>query len=574
MHRKDVAVRFYEISTLLDLSGADSFRIRSYQNVARMLESTDVDLEALTAEERLTELKGVGKAMAEKIATLVTTGALPYLEDLRDRVPSGLVEMLRLPDLGPKKVKQIHVELGIEALDTLERAARDGNLRRLSGFGAKTEENLLKGLERLRERAGRYRLDKADRWVVLVLDALATTGNTLASAVGGVRRRRETVKSVDILVGAHDATAGSASLSEMDDVAEIRVRDDTTASVVMSDGITINLHVVSPNRYPLTLLHLTGSEAHTTALGSRARERGFTLDDQELSDGKSAIECESEADVYSRLGLSEIPPELREGLGEIEDHEGGRSTPLITLSDLQGILHFHTTRSDGKNTLAEMVDAARDVGATYVGLADHSQAATYANGLTPDRVLEQFAEADELNRLRNDIRVLKGIEVDILSDGALDYDDALLARFDFVIASVHSAMKLPEAKMMERIERAFRHPAVNIFGHPTGRLLLKRDAYAVDMDRVARMAVDHGVALEINAHPQRLDTDWRVIRRSRELGVRYVICPDAHGVRDYDYLRYGVDVARKGGLDKSDVLNTHDADRFLERLRALKNRAS
>jgi DNA polymerase (family 10) len=341
----------------------------------------------------------------------------------------------------------------------------------------------------------------------------------------------------------------------------------------MSDGIAVDLRIVPVDEFPFALVHFTGSKEHTAALRRRARKRGLTLDERGLSDGGARITCDTETEIYERLGLRGIPPELRENLGELRDYEREAPSPLITLSDLRGVIHFHTTRSDGKNTLAEMVDAARATGASYVGLADHSQAATYANGLTPERVLEQFDEVDAHNRNAPDIRVLKGIEVDILGDGALDYDDELLARFDFVIASVHSAMKLSETKMMERIERALRHPSVNIFGHPTGRLLLKRDAYAVDMDRVVRMAVDFGVALEINAHPQRLDTDWRVIRRSRDLGVRYVICPDAHRTGDLAYSRYGVDVARKGGLARSDVLNTLGADRFLQQLRGLKQKS-
>ncbi len=575
MQQRDVAARLQEIGLLLELAGGDPFRIRSYQNVARMLEGAEIDLERLVREDRLTDLKGVGKAMADKIATLMRTGSLPDLEALRARVPPGLLEMLRVPDLGPRKVKLIHDRLGIDNLDALEEAARGERLRRLPGFGEKTEAKILRGLEHLRAHAGRYLLRDADLLAASVLKGLGVRERVRAVVAGSVRRRRETVEAVDILIAAPSGKRFVDALCAMDGVEEIRARDETKASVIMTTGITVHLCVVKRAEFPFALLHHTGADAHTIALGARAREKGLRLTASGLADGKKRLDCATEAEIYGRLGLAEIPPELREDLGEIVEYAAGAPIPeLVTEAELRGTIHCHTTWSDGKHSLAEMAAAAGEMGATYIGIADHSGAAAYANGLTPERARDQIEEIASIGRLPGNVRILKGIEVDILPDGSLDYDDALLGRFDFVIASVHSSMRLPEDRMMQRIERAMRHPAVNILGHPTGRLLLRREEIAVDMDRVARMAVAFGVALEINAHPWRLDTDWRVIRRSRHLGVRYVIAPDAHSTADLGYTRYGIDVARKGGLTKDAILNTREADGFLAALGAMKKKSA
>jgi DNA polymerase (family 10) len=356
-------------------------------------------------------------------------------------------------------------------------------------------------------------------------------------------------------------------------VETIRGRGDTKASVVLESGIGADLRVVAPREFPFALAYFTGSKEHNTTLRARAQERGLKLNEYGLFRGEQRVACTDEAAIYAALDLQEIPPELREDLGEFDTYALGASPPtLIEAKDLVGIVHAHSTWSDGKQSIEEMADAARATGAKYFGVTDHSQAAAYAGGLTPDEVRAQHREIDVLNRRRRGFRILKGIEVDIFTDGSLDYDDDLLDSFDFVIASVHSGFKLPESEMMERLTRAFRHPAVHIFGHPTGRLLLQRDGYAVDMDRLARIAVENGVALEINAHPTRLDADWRVIRGARSLGVTYLIGPDAHEVEGYDIIGYGVDVARKGGLTADDVINTRDADGFLKGLRQLKRK--
>jgi DNA polymerase (family 10) len=569
MTKKDVARHLEEIATLLDLAGAQTFRIRSYQNGARIIESMEEDLATLVAEGRLTELRGIGKALAEKVTELVTTGRLTYLEDLRAEVPPGLVEMLRIPNFGPKKVKLVYDTLSIDTVDALEAAARGGQLAELKGFGEKTQAKILTGIDQMRAHAGRYRRDQGERAVATILDALPRRKADQIEVCGSLRRGNETIKDVDVVVGTTTPAAYLDAFVQMTDVVDVRGQGETKASVLLESGIAADLRVVEPDAFAFAVAYFTGSKEHNIRMRSRALERGWTLNEYGLFDeGGTLLPCADETALYDRLGMDFVPPERREDRGEINLYAAGNDAPtLIAVDDLVGTVHAHTTWSDGSASVEEMAATAAERGARYLVITDHSQAAAYAGGLKPDAVVRQQAEIDAYNAGRPALRVFKGIEVDILGDGRLDYDDELLQTFDVVIASVHSSFQLDQTAMTARIERALRHPRVHILGHPTGRLLLTRDGYALDEDRLIEVAAETGVALEINANPHRLDLDWRVVLRARERGVRFTIGPDAHAPEEYDYVRYGVSVARKGGLTAADVLNTLEADAFIDALR-------
>ena len=558
--RAGVADALEEIGLLLELSGENPFKTRAYGNAARIVRGLDTSLEDLIARKGLGELKGIGPALVEKITTLVTTGSLPYLDGLRKALPAGMLEWLKIPGLGPKKARVIHVTLGISSLAELEQAAKDGKLRDLPSFGATTEAKILSGIARVREHAGRFLrpvvLDEARR---LISRLTRIPGVAHVELAGSARRGVSTSKDIDIVATARDAAQVMEAFVSDPGVVEVVGRGPTKCSVRLAAGPNADLRVVSAESCPFALLYFSGSKAHNVALRGRAQAMGLKLNEYALireTDG-TAIPCDDEAAIYRSLGLPFIPPELREDTGEIEAAERGELPHLIARDDLKGILHCHSTWSDGTNSIEEMAEAARAMGMTYLGLCDHSRAATYAGGMSIERVAEQHLEIDALNaKLGKTFRVLKGIEVDILADGSLDFPDEVLKSFELVVASVHSRFNLGAGEQTERMIRAASNPYVDIIGHPTGRLLLTRDPYPLDLFALIDAAAERGVAIEINAHPQRLDLDPAGLRHGLASGMRTAINPDAHATEGLRDIAYGIDTARRGWCTANDVLNT------------------
>ena len=539
-----------EYATLLELSGASPFRVRAYANAVRALETLTSPLDELLAAGTLTEVKGIGDSVAELVAEFADTGTAQAYEKLRAATPEGLLDMLRVPGLGPRKINAIRKALGIETLDALEQACRAGQLAALKGFGPKTQATILKGVEYIRAHAGHCRADTAHQSAQSLLAALGSHAQRLAVA-GELRRARETVQQLDFVLSTTDAEAATAAFVAHPDIAEILAPSVGR----LSSGLQANLHVVPDEAFPTALHYYTGSEEYSTALCARAAERELVLDERGLWRGDERIECADEAALFAALGLAYIPPELRENQGEVEAAADDALPELVTTADIRGMLHMHSTYSDGADSLEAMARAVQERGFEYMGIADHSQTAAYAGGLRVAEVQRQWEEIDRLNETLAPFRIFKGIESDILGDGSLDYDDDLLAQFDFVVVSVHSQFNLSRDAMTARIVRAIEHPAATIVGHPTGRLLLRREGYAVDTEQIIEAAARCGIAIEINAHPARLDLDWRHVKKARDHGVQIAVNTDAHSIAGLDHLRYGIGIARKGWLRAADIPN-------------------
>lgn len=564
-----------EMGTLLELRGENPFRCRAYRNAAQALKGLSGDLAEPLARGELADVPGLGPAMLEKIARLVTTGGLPEHDDLRRETPPGLIALLRVPGLGPSKIKALRDELGIGSLAELKAAAESGRLASVKGFGAKTQAKILEGVafvetigQRMLQHHARRR---AAPWVPWLE---AQEGVRRVEIAGELRRRAETISGLALAFAADDPTAVVERIAARPDVDEVLGRGVgrglASIALRLADGLPCEVVGALPAQFGPALWSATGSAAHGESLRRRASAFGLLLRDAELigTEG-SPIACPDEADLFAALGLPVIPPELREGRGEVEAAAEGRLPPLVERADLRGTFHCHTDWSDGGATLEEMAEAARALGLEYLGIADHSRAAAYAGGLSIERVRAQWEAIDALNaRFNASFRLFKGTECDILADGSLDYPEDVLAGFDYVVASVHSRFNLPRDEMTARIVRAVSHPRVTMLGHPTGRLLLSRDAYAVDLGPVIEAAAAHGTAIEINADPHRLDLDDEWARRARDAGVMIVINPDAHSTGGLENLDYGLGQARRAGLAPADVLNTLGADAVADHLAA------
>lgn len=564
MDKSQVAAVLDEIGTLLELQGENSFRCNAYHNGARAIQQFSGSLSDLVASGQLGTIPGIGETLREKITTLVQTGKLPFYDDLKKKFPPGVLDMLRVPGMGPKKVKALYDTLHIDSLDKLKQACEAGQVAELKGFGAKTQQKILEGLAVASQAGQRVRIDQALAIAQQLIEGLQTCkGIKRLELCGSLRRRKETIKDIDILISADDAGPIMDRFVQLPGVTNITGHGDTKSSVVVSLGIgremvsmNADLRVVDDKQFPFALMYFTGSKEHNIRLRQRAIDRGLKLNEYELAGAKKSVACKTEEDIYRALDMDYVPPELREDTGEIDAAEQHKLPPLLEADDIQGVFHCHTTWSDGAASLEEMAEAARKLGLKYLGIGDHSQSLTVANGLSPDRVKQQQQDIDALNAKLKGIHLFKGIECDILEDGSLDYDDTVLATFDYVVASVHSYFNQPEDEMTQRIIRAISHPKVTMLGHATGRLLLRRDSYKLDLEAVLRAAVKHKTLIEINAHPQRLDIDWVHAKRAKELGVRLVINPDAHAADQIALYRFGVDVARRGWLEKKDVFNT------------------
>ncbi len=554
-----------ESALLMELKGENPFRCRAYENGARALEAIEGDPAEWLATGALDGVKGIGKGLTEQIEEFVSTGTLSTYEELKREIPAGLLDVARIPGLGPKKVKVLWEKLGVDTLEKLEAAAREGKIAELAGFGAKSAEKILAGIEQRRKFSERHRADVAREAADSILATLKKLKSVRRIEVAGsMRRRRETVKDLDFVVDGSDADAIMKAFTEMPGIERVVNHGETKSSVLMKSGIPADLRVVASDEFAAALNYFTGSKEHNTHLRGRAKKMGMKLNEYGLyRDGdEKFIPCRDESDIYKALGLAYIEPELREDGGEIEAAENGTLPTLITESDMRGMLHCHSTYSDGHSTLTEMAEATRKLGYEYFGICDHSRSAAYARGLSMEQVLRQHEEIEKLNASQKKFVILKGIESDILAGGELDYPDDFLEKFDFVVASVHSRFQMSREEMTERICRAIAHPATNILGHPTGRLLLEREPYQLDMERVLESAAKHGVAMEINASPWRLDLDWRVLRQAKKLGCRFAINPDAHHVSGLAEVSYGIGIARKGWLGAEDVINTMKLEDF------------
>jgi DNA polymerase (family 10) len=557
-----------EMGTLLEVRGENPFRCRAYHNAAQALKGLPTDLGPMIADGTLADMPGIGATMFAKIAQLATTGQLPAYDELRRATPPGLVALLRVPGLGPKKIKVLHDELKIDSLADLRKAGEAGKIAALKGFGAKTEAKILEGIRFVEATGDRILQSKARRLVAPIVAAVRAMPQVIRAEVcGSLRRRAETIGDLDILFSAVEPEPVLAAFVALPDVAHVLAHGPTKASVRLADGVQCDLRGVADDQFPFALHYFTGSKAHNIAMRRRALARGLTLNEYSLSGPDGPVACRTEADLFAALGLAEIPPELREDVGEIEAAERGPLPPLVELGDLTGTFHCHTDWSDGGATLAEMAEAARALGLSYLGIADHSRSAAYAGGLSIERVRDQWREIDALNdTFGGRFRLFKGTECDILADGSLDFPDEVLAGFDYVVASVHSLFGMPRDEMTARIVRAVSNPRVTMLGHPTGRLLLARDAYAVDVDAVIDAAARAGTMIEINADPHRLDLDPTACRRARGRGVTIVINPDAHSTGGLANLEYGIGVARRAGLGAADVFNTTPAEQIARSL--------
>lgn len=564
---REIADFLEEYCTLLELSGADSFRLRAYTNAVRIFENLDADLADLIERDALTEIKGVGKSVAALVGEYARTDSAAAYEKLKSEVPQGVLDMLRVPGLGPRKIMAIRSELQIENLEALEQACRDGRLDQLKGFGKKTQENILKGIEYIRRYQDRSRADLARESAEPLLAALrAHPATQRVEVAGSLRRRRESVKDIDFVLSSQAPEAAAELFTTHESVGEIVQRGQTKSAVRLHNGLQADLRVVADDEFPYILHHFTGSKEHNVELRARAIDLGLKINEYGLFRGEERIDCIDEAAFFKVLGLDYIPPELREGLGEIAAAANGELPELINEQDVRGMLHLHSNYSDGADSIAAMAQAVQQRGYTYMGMSDHSQSAAYAGGLKVDAVRRQWDEIDALNEELAPFHIFKGIESDILGDGSLDYEDDILEQFDFVVASVHSQFNLKREAMTARIIRAIEHPATTIVGHLTGRLLLEREGYDVDIDAIIAAAARARVSIEINAHPARLDMDWRHVKKARDQGVKITVNTDAHRLSGLDYLSYGIGCARKGWLRREDVPNTLELDAFRQYL--------
>ena len=557
-----------EIGVLLQLDGANPFKVRAFENGARTIEALHGDIGTLIESGELEKTAGVGPALLESLTEYAADGTMWRHTELRAKFPPTLFDVLDVPGLGPKKVKTLYEELNIASLDNLEQAIADDRLSGLKGFGAKTTDNLARNIEFLKLAASRYLIHEAEHGAAQIAALLeALPGVIEFSLAGSMLRHKETVHDIDFVCAAEpdDTPAVMNAFTGIESAWKVIAHGATKSSIALDNGLQVDLRVVTPVQYPFALMHFTGSKEHNIAMRGRAIAQGLKLSEYGLfdADGNSPA-LPDEAAIYGALGLPFIPPELREDYGELAAAEAGALPTLFEEADLRGVFHVHTVRSDGSQTLEQVADDAIARGYEYVGISDHSQTAMYARGLRPDAVREQWADIDALSaKLDGKLRLFKGIESDILTDGSLDYPDDILAGFDFVVASVHSGFKRDEAAMTARIVRAVENPYTTILGHPTGRLLLMREGYPLDIEAVLQACAMHGVTVEINADPHRLDLDWRHVKRAKELGVKIAINPDAHHVRGFDNTRFGVGIARKGWLEARDVLNTRPVDTVL-----------
>jgi DNA polymerase (family 10) len=569
--RKDnseVARTLDEIADMLEILGENVFKINAYRRASENIRSLGRDLSVMVEEGSLDSIEGVGKAIAEKITELVTTGRLEYYDRLVEKVPTGLLDMLEVPELGPKRVRAIWEKLGVRDLDGLEETARKNRLRELEGFGAKTEARILSGLESLRARKISGRTPLAVAWEVSreILEVLRSVPGTRAEAGGSLRRRKETVGDLDFLCASGSPSEVTDRFCSMENVETIMLRGETKTSLRLGTGLQADLRVVDASRWGTALQYFTGSKQHNVRLRERARKLGLSLSEyalKRISSGEEIL-CAEEEEVYRNLDLPWIPPEMREDRGEIEAALEGTLPEMLLLEDIAGDLQCHSNESDGTAPLEEMAMAAEKAGRRWLLLTDHSSGLGVARGLSPERIRDQGRRIDEWNTSGKGIRILKGIEAEIMADGSLDLPDDVLSELDVVVAAVHSSLRQDREKITRRYKKALANPYVHILAHPTGRLIGERDGTSPDWEAVLAEAVKTGTILELNANPYRLDLPEGLARRACELGAFFAISTDAHSEKQLEYMHFGVSLARRAWIPPERIVNTWDVDKLLQ----------
>ena len=570
MDNTTVAKILNEMAQIMELKEENRFKIIAFSNASRIIEGLSEDIKVLVEENRIKEVRGIGDHLAKIITDLVTQGTSKEYETMKKSIPEGVIYLLQIQGLGPKKVKLLYEKLKIKNVDELERACKNHELAKVTGFGTKTEENILKGITYLKKNVGKH-FYPAARFEAEKLKAYLLQSKEVEKieVAGSLRRKKEYIGDIDLLASAKNAKNVMDHFCQYPHIDRILAKGDTKGSIVLTTGINADLRLVKQNEFPYALHYFTGNKEHNTVIRGIAKDKGLKLNEYGLFKGTKNILCKTEATLFNKLGLDYIEPELRENQGEIEAAQKGTLPKnLVELKDLRGTFHNHTTESDGNASLEAMVEKAGTLGFDYLGISDHSQAAHYAHGLKPDRLKKQWKTIDLLNKKLKNFRILKGTEVDILSDGSLDYPDPILQQFDFVIASVHSKFKMTEKEMTQRITKALKNKYVTMIGHPTGRLLLSREAYPIDLFQLVQVASDYGKAMELNAHPRRLDIDWQICKFSKSKKVLVSINPDAHTTEGISDVQYGIGIARKGWLEKKDVLNTRSLSDILSFLKS------
>lgn len=571
VRNRDIAGMLTEIADLLEIRDANSFRVRSYRNAARTVGSLNDEVADLVERgEDLSSLPDIGESIADKLEEIVATGRLEQLEALRSEMDADVTELLRIPNLGPAGARKLYGELGITNAQGIIAAAKEGTIAELSGFGEKTQSQLARDARTFLERGARERmlLGEADDVVDPLLEYLRSRRSVRrAVAAGSYRRRKETIGDVDILVESDDPDDAMDALSDYERVESVVSKGSTRSTVILASGLHVDLRAVSSESYGAALYYFTGSKEHNVAVRRLAQERDLKVNEYGVFDGEEQIAGDTEESVFQSVGLPWICPELRENRGELEAARDGALPKLIELDDIRGDLHLHTTASDGKNTVAELAQAAAGRGYEYLAVTDHSVRVRMANGLDEDRLAEQIREVRRVNEETKEIEILAGIEVDILKDGSLDLPDDLLSELDVVVAAVHYDRDMGASAMADRVVRAITSHPVSILAHPTGRLIGSRDPYEIDLDPVFEAAASAGVWLELNGNPERLDLSDLDARAAVERGVRLVISTDAHSAGELSLMRYGVDTARRGWVEAAHVMNTRSLDEFCAELR-------
>jgi DNA polymerase (family 10) len=561
---------FEQITRILKIKGENPFKIRAYEKVALVLENLPIDIETIYRQGGLNNIPGVGEGIAKKIEEFLTTGKLEYYEKLKETIPSGVIELLNISEVGPKTAKLLYEELGVDNIEKLEKAVRQHRIKDLPGMGEKSEDNILRGIELYKRRKERVLLGTALPLAEKIVESLSRLDETdKISFAGSLRRKKETIGDIDILVTSQKSEKIMKTFTSLPQVREVLAEGPTKSSVITKDDIHVDVRVVEPISFGAALQYFTGSKAHNIKLRELAVKRGLKINEYGVFDVKTdrRIAGESEQEIYRILDLSFITPELREDRGEIEAAQENRLPQLIEYSQIRGDLHLHTKWSDGAHTIRQMAEAAKKKGYKYIAITDHSQSLKFAGGLTEERLREQIEEIQKLNQELGNFTVFTGIEVDIKSDGSLDFSDEILSKLDVVIAAIHSGFKQESKIITKRIIEAMQNRFVNIIAHPTGRLIGFRESYQVDINEMIKVAAETGTILEINAHPERLDLNDVYCRMAKEKGVQLAIETDAHSIDGLEFMNLGVDVARRGWLEEKDIVNTLPLNELLKRLK-------
>ena len=559
MKNQMVADVLYQIADLLDLKGEIFFKTRAYRMAAQTIEVLDEDIEDVVKEDRLKEIPGIGDAISKKIKELVETGKLEYFEELKKEIPEGLLKMLNISGLGPKKVAAMYKELGIETIEQLRKACLDGEVRNLEGFGELTERNILRSIQLMEKTSGRVLLNVAHEDGSKYLEYLKKNKKIdRLDLAGSFRRKKETIGDLDILVSSKHPNDVMEYFVKYEDVDRILMQGATKSSVILNDQLQVDLRVVEEKSYGAALQYFTGSKEHNVKMRSLAIKKGFKLNEYGLFNKKTEkyIVGKNEEEIYKKLGLSYIEPELRENRGEIESASNNKLPKLVDYNDIKGDLHVHSNMSDGDETIETMANSAKKLGYQYVGIADHSQSLKIARGLSEDRVIKKIKEIEKINKKHDKFRILCGTECDIKSDGTLDYSNKILKMFDFVILGIHTSFRMDKKQATERIIKGMENENANILAHPTCRILMRREPFEIDMDKIFDVARETNTYLEINSFPDRLDLNDLHAKQAKDKKVKFSINTDAHNINHLNFLKYGVATARRGWLEKQDILNT------------------